>query len=399
MNGGGRTIRRGIAANYVLVVLCVVLIGAVGGYLTYTTHVEPGTTTETREVSSWQSSGAFSHQATVVNGTTAFSEGTVLRNRSVYFREVSPTLDGTFTYAYEAQEGDLTTETTVLLRYRAVETSDDGNGTTYWEVTRPVAQERTEALGPTERASVPFSTNASAAIDQAQRIDAEHGNTPGQLDIAVIARVDVSGTRNGQRVDTTNTYRLPVVPGESVYRVADPGVVTASGSQTEEVTVPVEYGLLRRAGGPLALSLSVGALLGLLYARHTGRLVVSEAERQWADYRAARSEFDDWITNGRLPSGTGERPAITVETLEGLVDVAIDTNNRVIEHLSGEEYVVFVDDRLYRYEPPADPAADDDRPESDSDEQDALADRAGPETVDPSQVQANHTERDAPTDD
>ena len=100
-----------------------------------------------------------------------------------------------------------------------------------------------------------------------------------------------------------------------------------------------------------------------------------------------------------MPSGTGERPAITVETLEGLVDVAIDTNNRVIEHLSGEEYVVFVEDRLYRYEPPADPATDDDRSESGRDEQDALADRAEPETVDPSQVQANHTERDAPTDD
>lgn len=368
MNGGGHTIRRGIADNYVLVVVCVVLVGAVGGYLTYTTHIEPVTTTETREVSSWQSSGAFSHQATVINGTTAFSEGTVLQNRSVYFREVSPELNGTFSYAYEAQEGDLTTETTVLLRYRAVESADDGNGTTFWEVTRPVAQDRTEALGPTERSTVPFSTNASAAIERAQRIDAEHGNTPGQLEIAVIARVDVSGTRNGQRVDTTNTYRLPIVPGESVYRIADPGVITASGSQTEQVTVPVEYGLLRRAGGPLALSLAVGALFGLLYARLTGRPSVSEAERRYADYRAARSEFDDWITSGQLPRDTSDLPTITVDTLEGLVDVAIDTNNRVIEHLSGEEYVVFDDDRLYRYEPPAEPAVEGNRSESDSDE-------------------------------
>jgi hypothetical protein len=397
MNGGGRTIRRGIADNYVLVVVCVVLVGAIGGYLTYTTHVEPGTTTETREVSSWQSSGAFSHQATVVNGTTAFDEGTVLRNRSVYFRELSPELNGTFAYAYEAQEGDLTTETTVLLRYRAVESSDDGNGTTYWDVTRPVAQDRTEALGPTERATVPFSTNASAAIEQAQRIDAEHGNTPGQLEIAVIARVDVSGTRNGQQVDTTNTYRLPIVPGESVYRVGDPGVVTASGSQTEQVTVPVEYGLLRRAGGPLVLSLAVGALLGLLYARHTGRLVVSEAERRWADYRTARSEFDDWITSGHLPSDTDEIPTITVDSLEGLVDVAIDTNNRVIENRSGDQYVVFVDDRLYRYEPPSEPTAEgDDGPSSD--EQDGSIDQTKGGMTVPSQLQASTNHPDNPKD-
>jgi len=398
MNSGGRTIRRGIAANYALVVICVVLLGAVGGYLTYTTHVDPGTTTETRESSSWQSSGAFSHQATVVNGTTAFSKGTVLRNRSVYFRELSPTLNGTFTYAYKSQDGNLTTETTVTLRYRAVEASDDGNRTTYWEVTRPLTQDRTEAVGPTERATVPFSTNASAAIERAQRIDAEHGNTPGQLDIAVVARVDVSGTRNGQRVDTTNTYRLPIVAGGSVYRVADPGVVTASGSQTQRETVPAEYGLLRRAGGPLALSLAVGALLGLLYARHTERLSISEAERRWADYRTARSEFDDWITTGQLPSHTGEPTAITVETLNGLVDVAIDTNNRVIEDVSGKEYVVFVDNRMYRYEPPAEPPTGGDPSEYNSDDHDVLTDQAEPETTNPSQLQAAPSEQDTPTD-
>ena len=393
MNGGGRTIRRGIAANYALVVLCVVLLGAVGGYLTYTTHVDPGTATETREVSSWQSSGAFSHQATVVNGTTAFSEGTVLRNRSVYFRELSPGLNGTFTYMYEAQEGNLTTETTVLLRYRAVESSEGGNRTTYWEVTQPVTQDRIEALGPTERATVPFSTNASAAIERAQRIDAEHGDTPGQVDIAIVARVDVSGTRNGQQIDTTNTYRLPIVPGGSVYRVGDPGVVTASGSQTQQVTVPVEYGLPRRVGGPLALSLAVGAVLGLLYARHTGRLGVSKAERRWADYRAARSEFDDWITSGHLPSDAAEAPAITVETLEGLVDVAIDTNNRVIEHQSGDEYVVFVDGRQYRYEPPTEPGTDNELSGSESDKDGGSTEQAEPKATAPSQAQTNTNHR------
>ena len=229
---------------------------------------------------------------------------------------------------------------------------------------------------------MPFSTNASAAIKRAQRIDAEYGNTPGQLDIAVIARVDVSGTRNGQRVDTTNTYRLPIVPGGSVYRVADPGVVTASGSQTEEVTVPVEYGLFRRVGGPLAFCLAVGAMLGFLYAQHTGRLSASEAERRWDEYRTARSEFDDWITSGQLPRNTDELPTVAVDTLEGLVDVAVDTNNRVIEHLSGDEYVVFVGDRLYRYDPPIEPPAED-AAGSNSDEQDGLTDQTKAETTDP----------------
>lgn len=388
MNGGGRTIRRGIADNFVLVVACVVLIGAIGGFLTYATHIEPGTTTETREVSSWQSDGAFSHQATVVNETTAFSEGTVLRNRSVYFRELTPILNGTFSYGYEAQAGNVTTETTVLLHYRAVESTESGNETTYWEVTRPVARGQAEALGPGERATVPFSMNASAAIERARRIDAEHGDTPGQLSIAVIARVDISGTRNGQQVDTTNAYRLNIAPGGSVYRVASSDDRTASGSQTQQVTVPSEYGFVRRAGSPLALLLATGTLLGLLYARYTGRLSLSEAERQRAEYRAARAEFDEWITSGQLPADTDQLPTITVETLEGLVDVAIDTNNRVIEQSTDAKYVVFVDDRLYQYEPPAPQATGHGRSDTD-DEQDELTDKAEPEATEPAELQAN----------
>lgn len=355
MSRGGRRVRRSIADNYGLVLVCVLLVGAVGGYLTYTTHVDPGTVTETREVSSWQSSGEFTHQATVVDGTAAFSEGAVLRNRTVYFRDVSPRLNGSFAYAYTgAGDSDLATETTVELRYRSVDTNSDSNETVYWQVNRTLSRGSAESLESGDRTTVPFSTNASAAIAEAQQIDAELGGTPGSVQVALVAHVDISGTRNGQQVDSSRTYRLPVVPGQGVYRVQDRGPVTATGSQTEQVTRPAEYGPLRRAAGPLLLGFAACALAALLFARQTGRLAVSEAEQRWLAYRSARAEFDDWITTGQVPA-SGDETAVTVDSLNGLVDVAIDTNNRVIEHASRGEYVVLDGTHLYRYTRPKEP--------------------------------------------
>lgn len=105
----GQKTRRTVVDNHELLLICLVAIAAVGGYLTYTGHVAPGTDTTTRQVSSWQSSGSFSHNATVRNGTSAFPEGEVLEDRSVYLQRVAPVLDGAFTYTYSASnESDLT---------------------------------------------------------------------------------------------------------------------------------------------------------------------------------------------------------------------------------------------------------------------------------------------------
>jgi hypothetical protein len=62
-----------------------------------------------------------------------------------------------------------------------------------------------------------------------------------------------------------------------------------------------------------------------------------------------RAEFEDWVTIGGVPDDPpGER--IRVSSLEGLVDLAADTNARIIqdEHLG--HYVVF-GEYHYLYEP------------------------------------------------
>jgi hypothetical protein len=50
-------------------------ITAVGGYLTYTTHVEPGVTEEQQTVSIWSRTATFAHGATVTGENPVYYLG------------------------------------------------------------------------------------------------------------------------------------------------------------------------------------------------------------------------------------------------------------------------------------------------------------------------------------
>lgn len=339
--------------NFALVVAALVLLGAVGGYVTYETAVDPATRTEIREVSSWESTGEFTHRATVVNGTDAFAEGTVLHNRSVYFQEMTPRLNGSFEYGYTATgSGNLTTNVSLALVSRSVTETVNDNETVYWRVERSLGATGPRSLEPGESARIPFSVNVTADKQQAASIEKQVGDTPGSPRIHLLARVDIDGVRNGQPVDRTRRYRLPVRFETGVYRVADPGPQTASGKQTREVAVPVEYSPVRRLGGPFVSVVAICGLAGLIGGRWTGRLAVSETERDWLAYRRDREEFDDWITRGRMPAQAADRARVEVDSLSGLVDTAIDTGNRVIEDCRRDQFVVLSEDIAYVYEPP-----------------------------------------------
>ncbi|AFK21220.1 hypothetical protein E6P09_17345 (plasmid) [Haloferax mediterranei ATCC 33500] len=356
MSNWQRETTKTIVDNYGLILVCLLVIAALGGYLTYTTHVEPGTDTATRQLSSWQSSGSFSHNATVRNGTSAFVEGTVLQDRSVYLTHVAPLLSGSFTYTYGvSNESNLAVDTTVLVRYRSVESAGSPDELVYWQVKQTLAHGRDESLSPDESMTIPFSLNISDAAETVRRIDREHGGTPGQLDMTVVARVDLSGTRNGQHVDTTRTYLLPIDPSQNSYRVEDADRITHGDERTVDVTVDPDYGLLRQVGSPLLFLFGTVGAGFLVFARSTGQLSLSNREQRWLAYQSTREEFNDWITTGQIDQVGDDVWSVTVDSLEGLVDVAIDTDNRVIEQRGGDEFVVFTGDRLFRYRRPPEP--------------------------------------------
>ncbi len=356
MKAQERSIRyRSLLQRYAVAIgVLVVVLGVGGGFLTYTAYGTTTTTTETRQVASWQSTGTFTHSATVVNDTAVYAEGDVLRNRTTYFRQLTPQLDGSFVYSYTATGGgDLTVDATTMLVLRSYEEGNEGEAVEYWRLDSELDGQQVSGLEPGERLRVPFSVNVTEARQRLSEVDDQFGSTPGQKQLRVESQVTISGTRNGESVSTTRTYALPISVSDSVYNIQDDGPTTASGSQTEQIEVTAEPGPLRAYGGPLAVVVAVALGVMLLVARMTDRFAVSDRERDWLAHQNTRSEFDDWLTTARIPDDQRDDRAIEVDSLEGLVDIAIDTDQRVLEDRSQNTLFVFDDNRTYVHHPPA----------------------------------------------
>ncbi|MFT4948214.1 MAG: hypothetical protein ACI9CA_000334, partial [Natronomonas sp.] len=142
---------------------------------------------------------------------------------------------------------------------------------------------------------------------------------------------------------------LPLVVRPPTYRADGEQTVTAGTTlQTETLREVVTPSLLTRVGAPLGLAAGLLSLGVLGYATRRDLVGLSEAERERCLVAERRQEFDDWITQGELPGIDQYQTVVQVDSLSGLVDLAIDTNNRVIEDdeafyvLRGREDVAYV---------------------------------------------------------
>jgi hypothetical protein len=339
-----------LSEYFVVLVVALLALTLVGAYLAYPPHVDPGTEVETVEDARWSSTGQYSHQATVQRDTEVFEVGTVLRNRGSYFERVTPVLNGSFFYRYEATDGgDLQANTTLLLVLRSV--GDEGEQV-YWRLAEPVGSTSATSLSPGDTVRASFSTNVSAMTDRLSAVDEQLGGTPGTKELVLQSQVNLSGTRNGEVVDRQRVYEMRVDSQGNVYSVENAGPQTDSGVLTSEKIVTASYGPLRSVGGPLLALLSLLGCLALAVGRYRGAFAVTDADRTWLDYTESRREFEEWITTGRLPEEMLSAPRVPVDSLSGLVDVAIDSNRRVLEDRDRGLCGVFVDEVLYVYEIP-----------------------------------------------
>lgn len=372
MDGMGSRARAALDGRLRLVVAALAVLALVGAGVTYTAYATAETTTEPRTSVTAEYTGAFSHGATVTAESPLFEAGERLANRTVYFSELTPVLNGTFTFQYaDGTGGDLSASADLSLVVAAVDEGDERTET-YWREVRPLETANT-TLSPGEGLSLSFSQNVTRLANETERLDESVGGTPGTVRLSVVATVDIEGQAGGQPVDRTTQYELGLEPDGGVYRVADPGTVVNQSRHTRTVTSSVAPGALRAVGGPLLLVAGLVGLVGLRAARHTGRLELTAAERAYLDYQDARTEYDEWITTAAAPIPEDDRETVTVASLQGLVDLAIDCDRRVLADPDGGTYRVLVDDVRYRYEAPErpeasvqddplEPAADDEEP-------------------------------------
>ncbi len=332
----------------VLVVLCVAFV-LLGGALVYTTHVEPGTETQQVTVAEWGTPGEVTHGATVVNGTTVFPTGTTLVDRSMYYTQIAPVLDIDIRYEFVADGGELDVdgESTLVLR------SVDEDGDELWRTDEQL-DSFSATLEPDEGVERTVSVDVPELAAEVERIEAELGAAVGTTEIDIEHEIAAEATIDGQSEPHTNTYSVGIEPGGDVYTVE----TEATGSETHQrpgtVVTERTYGTPRNVSGPLLILVGVLGAIGLGVGRYRDVFALTDAERKDLEFAESRKELDDWISRARVNEWSTTDEYVRTDTLEDLVDIAIDIDERVIEDLERSRYYVFGDAQRYVYEPDAD---------------------------------------------
>jgi hypothetical protein len=348
--------RHRLAENFTVAVLACLLLAAAGGFVAYEEFAAPDTRTEQETVATWTTDSDFTHQVTVQRTTRAFDAGTVLRDRSAYLSGITPELNATHVYRHQGDAESAIVSTNVTLVKRAVDPTAE-SGTVYWRVTEPLArQEATIDTG--ERTRTTFEINVSRQRNETRTIEAELGGTPGEVQLYAVVRTRAETVLDGQTLTETRTERLSVEPRGSTYSVT----TNVTGERTEDITepttVPIESDPLRIYGGSLFALLWLVAAGALVWADRDGRLAVSAATVETIRIDRQREKFDEWISRGTVPEPSGDETLVRISSLEDLVDVAIDSERRVVEDEESGQFVVVVDSTWYVFEASDRPATE-----------------------------------------
>ncbi len=365
--------RQRLADWFVPVTVLLVVVALASGAAVYSAVATPAESTEYDTVDSWSTTVDLSHSAEVSEPNEVYSVGQRLENQPRYYTEVMPMLEGEIQYHYGASDGDVDVETDISQVTRAVEDGSDGE-VVYWRDEQPIDASQTSGLSPDDTHTDTFSVDVDAMNQEAIETAESLGSTAGTLETVVRIDVRMDGTVDGESVEHTEQYELPIDVTSGTYTVELP----SETGHTEQRSVAVSTGWSDRIGDAIGvivlLALSVGALGGLAAAKHREALAPSAADRQAVAAKTERETLDEWISKGALPPTVDERPRIEVASLTELVDVAIDCNRRVIDREDADEYVVVDDTVIYGFEPeiPAQRTDETAADQSDCDDDDAV---------------------------
>lgn len=335
---------------FVPVIVGCLLVAAIGGYLAYGVHIQTATATEEPTVGTWTVDSEFEHGATVQRDATVFEPGDRLENRGLYFTNVSPELDWNYTLTHRGDDVEPAMATVNVTLVAQATEEREGEELLHWRETSTLANQSSQ-LEAGETLVVGGTVHVGDLSDRIERIQEELDAAPGRTEVFLRTDATIEGTVGGEPVSETRRERLALGIDAAVYRVTADLDGATSQEVTESATVTVDPSPLEAYVSPLLLALGVLGAVGVGVARWRGLLVVTPEERARYEYEAARSDFEEWISGGTLPE-TAERTTVLVDSLPDLVDVAIDSNRRVIEDDERGCYAVLVDDVVYYYRPP-----------------------------------------------
>lgn len=345
-----------LSDRFLLIVGILLIVTSIFGLWAYQVNLVTEFDQQEQVRDQWEESTAYEHGTVITEDTAVWSEGEEVTDRPLYYTNVSSDLQGTYTYEYAADSGDLEVTTETYLTIRAID--DGGTEEVLWELSEPLETTSTDSLGPDDEHTVEFAVDVDEVAQNVTQIETQLGASEGDIDVRVVSTTDLEGQVQNDEIEQTYDSEMAILVDGSTFRVTDTEEVSEPHQTTDTVEVPVQPSTTEAVGSVLLFALALAALTGLVVGRNSGYIEISEEEREQLQFQRDRDRFDEWITTGTFPSEREYESTILVDDLTGLVDVAIDTNKRVIEDQQLEVSTVLDEDYVYIYVHPGSPARD-----------------------------------------
>lgn len=343
-----------INSSFYIIISILIILSFLTGVWAYEINFNTVTVEEERVTDRWTEETEFKHSVISEKDTDPYKKGQKIENNAIYYQSISDTLNGKYIYTHSGQESEVSAESDLYLRIRGVDYNEDNEiSDVYWEVSDKMAS-NSGAIESGESQVTEFSINITELSDRIADIEQNQLESQvGFIDIRIIAETESQGDSDNMVIDSDYTSQMILTIDDSrnagTFSVVNTSTVDNVNENKNTVMVEKEPPVLKSIGSILLLVVCFGLLLIVIVLKYGGYINLTDEEMEMINIYRARQKHDKWITEGEFPSNQDYEKIIRVNDLEGLVDVAIDTNKRVIEDEQLEVSTVLDGDYVYMY--------------------------------------------------
>lgn len=330
------------ASGVILVILTALLV--ISSVWTYNAYVQTEFREEQSLTSEYTHTGGYAYHAKVVNPNNLYDVGDYLgMEHPVYFYAITPTAITNFTYKLTASHSlDMD-----IKQWTMVVTKVEDKNSTLWKNQYTLKSEEATLTKNETSLSYNFAVDINAIKSKIDIIKKQlkFNEDPS---IEINTYVVGTGTINGQEVNTTKVYTLPVTVQSSYYKFynKDREYESVETFETEQVLVPKNPG---HKIPSLIITVSLGILILCLSIFRYNYVEANQITLTWAKEEAQTKKYSEWISNGKVPEQFDYMKTIELASIEDLVNLAVDINSRVIYDKVKDVYFLVSESIVYRY--------------------------------------------------
>lgn len=305
--------------------------------------------------------GSYTYTVPVTKANPLYANGTTLKmGMPAYYFAVSPTADMSFTYRLEANDpsdiiGKLQTmvvatdkgesETEEYYGNNGSETEGSGKEEKiFWQKVFPLKYKEGADTWTGTSVTRNFSLNVSEIHSIVKDVQEQLGCSD-DATIEIVTRVGYTGKVNGDNVQGTKDFVIPLIISSSYYQMPEQLEISQDTNVTKKISVKNSPSL-STIRTPLFLVLLNLVFVGMvLLCVKTNKIELEYIEK--LEKERSREPFKEFVSKGKLPEDRSSLIKIEISSLQGLVDAAVDMNSRVIYDSKAEIYFMIHSGVLY----------------------------------------------------